>query len=79
MLATRERDGTLKSMLKKSYLKRWIGPMDVGGKEIDSSQNNEGKLFNQRSSSVEFARHVLILGVCCSDFIMSMDDCGRIV
>lgn len=55
-LVIRERDGTLKNLLKKSYLRRWIGPLDASGKEVDSSPNNEGKFFNQRSSSVDFAR-----------------------
>jgi hypothetical protein len=59
-------------------LKRWIGPLDVGGKEVDSSPHNEGNFLNQRSSSVDFARHVLIFGVC-SDFIILMDDFGWIV
>lgn len=78
-LVTRERDGTLKNLLKKSYLTRWIGPQDVSGNEVDSSSNNEGKFVNHRSRSMDFARQVLILGVCYSDFIPSIDDCGRIV
>nr|XP_007157206.1 hypothetical protein PHAVU_002G051500g [Phaseolus vulgaris]ESW29200.1 hypothetical protein PHAVU_002G051500g [Phaseolus vulgaris] len=54
---TRERDGTLKNLLKKSYLRRWIAPLDVSGNEVDSSSNNEGKIFNhQSSSSMDFAR-----------------------
>ncbi|KAJ1388353.1 hypothetical protein SESBI_39180 [Sesbania bispinosa] len=61
-LVTRESDGALRNLLKKSYLRRWIGPLDVSGNEADSSPNNEGKLFSQKSSSVDFARHVLILG-----------------
>ncbi|KAL9327972.1 hypothetical protein ACSQ67_002975 [Phaseolus vulgaris] len=57
-LVTRERDGTLKNLLKKSYLRRWIAPLDVSGNEVDSSSNNEGKIFNhQSSSSMDFARH----------------------
>ncbi|TKY71238.1 golgin subfamily B member isoform X1 [Spatholobus suberectus] len=55
-LVTRERDGTLKNLLKKSYLRRWIGPLDVSGNEVDSGSNNEGKFFNHRSSSMDFAR-----------------------
>lgn len=76
-VVTRERDGTLKYLLKKSYLRRWIGPppLDASGKEVDSSPDNEGKFFNQRSSSLDFARHVLILGACYSDFVLSMNDC----
>jgi len=64
-LVTRERDGSLKNLLKKSYLRRWIAPLDVSGNEVDSSLNNEGKTFNhQSSSSMDFARHVLNLGIC---------------
>jgi len=57
-LVTRERDGTLKNLLKKSYLRRWIAPLDVSGNEVDCSSNNEGKTFNHQSSgSIDFARH----------------------
>ncbi|XP_027913220.1 uncharacterized protein LOC114173171 isoform X2 [Vigna unguiculata] len=56
-LVTRERDGTLKNLLKKSYLRRWIAPLDVSGNEVDCSSNNEGKTFNHQSSgSIDFAR-----------------------
>ncbi|CAJ1924721.1 unnamed protein product [Sphenostylis stenocarpa] len=55
-LVRRERDGTLKNLLKKSYLRRWIGPQDVSGNEVASSSNNEGKTFNHQSSSMDFAR-----------------------
>lgn len=78
-LVSRERDGSLRNLLKKTYLRRWIGPLDASGNEVDSSLNNEGDFFNQRSSSMDFARHVLILGVCYSDFIASMDDSGQLV
>ncbi|XP_014521476.1 myosin-2 heavy chain isoform X1 [Vigna radiata var. radiata] len=56
-LVTRERDGTLKNLLKKSYLRRWIAPLNVSVNEVDSSSNNEGKTFNHQSSgSIDFAR-----------------------
>ncbi|KAK7308794.1 hypothetical protein RJT34_05036 [Clitoria ternatea] len=55
-LVIREKDGTLKTLLKKSYLRRWIGPLDNSGNEVDSSPNNEGKFFDQRSSNIDFAR-----------------------
>ena len=75
-LVARERDGSLRNLLKKTYLRRWIGPLDVSGSEVDSNPNNERKFLNQRSSSMDFARQVLILGVSYSEFIESMDDCG---
>ncbi|CAI8587284.1 unnamed protein product [Vicia faba] len=53
-LVIRESDGTLKNLLKKSYLRRWIDPLDARGKEAISNSNNEGKLI--RSNSVDFAR-----------------------
>ncbi|KAL2349541.1 hypothetical protein Fmac_003541 [Flemingia macrophylla] len=58
-LLTREKDGALKNLLKKSYLRRWIGPMDVRANEVNSSSHNEGKFFNHRSSSMDFARQVM--------------------
>ncbi|KAK7253193.1 hypothetical protein RIF29_37713 [Crotalaria pallida] len=53
-LVTHERDGNLKNLLKKTYFRRWIGPVDVSGNEVEGSL--EGKLFHQRSSSMDFAR-----------------------
>ncbi|CAK8539105.1 unnamed protein product [Lathyrus sativus] len=53
-LVIRESDGTLKNLLKKSYLRRWIDPLDTRGKEVVSNSNNEGKFI--RSNSVDFAR-----------------------
>ncbi|XP_058778535.1 uncharacterized protein LOC131652633 isoform X2 [Vicia villosa] len=53
-LVIRESDGTLKNLLKKSYLRRWIDPLDARGKEVVSNSNNEGKFI--RSNSVDFAR-----------------------
>lgn len=52
-----ERDGKLKNLLKRTYLGRWIGPLDVIGHEAEVHQNNEGKFFSRRSSnSMDFAR-----------------------
>ncbi|KAI5423552.1 MAR-binding filament-like protein 1 isoform X1 [Lathyrus oleraceus] len=53
-LVIRESDGTLKNLLKKSYLRRWIDPLDARGKEVVSNSNNEGRFI--RSNSVDFAR-----------------------
>lgn len=51
---THERDGRLKSLLKKTYLSRWVGPPDSRGIEAEGGLNIEG---NRRSnSSMEFAR-----------------------
>ncbi|KAL1317070.1 hypothetical protein HN51_069188 [Arachis hypogaea] len=55
-LITHERDGSLKNLLKKTYLSRWIGPLDKSGNEVNSNPNNEGKFLNKRSTSMDFAR-----------------------
>jgi hypothetical protein len=51
-----ERDGKLKNLLKRTYLGRWIGPLDVIGHEAEVHRNNEGKFFSRRSNSMDFAR-----------------------
>ncbi|KAJ7967588.1 Myosin heavy chain-like protein [Quillaja saponaria] len=54
-LATHEQDGKLRNLLKKTYLRRWIGSIDVNGKETDDP-TIEGKFFCRRSNSMDFAR-----------------------
>ncbi|TYG74594.1 hypothetical protein ES288_D04G194400v1 [Gossypium darwinii] len=39
-IATYERDGKLKSLLKKTYLRRWVGAPDTGGNEAEASPNS---------------------------------------
>ncbi|XP_075673958.1 uncharacterized protein LOC142643291 isoform X4 [Castanea sativa] len=51
-----ERDGKLTNLLKRTYLRRWIGTLDGSGNEAEVYQNNEGKLFSRRSNSMDFAR-----------------------
>ncbi|CAN6685505.1 unnamed protein product [Malus baccata var. baccata] len=53
---THERDGRLKSLLKKTYLSRWVGNVDFRGREAASGLNVEGNLSGKRSDSMEFAR-----------------------
>lgn len=58
-----ERDGRLKNLLKKTYLRNWVGN--------DSERNNPEALlryegiFNQRQSShkMDFARFTTVLGL----------------
>lgn len=58
---THERDGRIKSLLKKTYLSRWVGPPNFRGIEAEGGLNIEG---NRRSnSSMEFARLVNIFRV----------------
>ncbi|KAF5448281.1 hypothetical protein F2P56_028835 [Juglans regia] len=54
-LLTHERDGKLKNLLKRTYLRRWIGTLDVSGDDAEAYQNNEGKFFSKRNS-MDFAR-----------------------
>ncbi|GAV74946.1 hypothetical protein CFOL_v3_18426 [Cephalotus follicularis] len=51
-----ERDGRLKHLLKKTYLKRWIGAQDLSGNEAEAHLNNEVNFPSRRSSSMNFAR-----------------------
>lgn len=51
-----ERDGKLTNLLKRTYLRRWIGTLDGSGNEAEVYHNNEGKLFSRRSNSMDFAR-----------------------
>ncbi|XLS75386.1 hypothetical protein HN51_032251 [Arachis hypogaea] len=55
-LITHKRDESLKNLLKKTYLSRWIGPLYKSGNEVDSNPNNEGKFLNKRTSCMDFAR-----------------------
>ncbi|KAH7575412.1 hypothetical protein JRO89_XS02G0103800 [Xanthoceras sorbifolium] len=45
-----ERDGRLKNLLKKTNLRRWIGPLDFSGSGTQAHLNNEGV------TSMDFAR-----------------------
>ncbi|XP_057963832.1 uncharacterized protein LOC131154982 isoform X1 [Malania oleifera] len=52
-----ERDGKLKSLLKKTYLRRWVGSPDFSGNEIEANLKNEATCSGRRSNySMDFAR-----------------------
>ena len=55
-----DRDGKLTNLLKRTYLRRWVGTLDGSGNEAEVYHNNEGKLFGRRSNSMDFARLVKI-------------------
>ncbi|KAM1421084.1 hypothetical protein ACFX2I_003388 [Malus domestica] len=55
-VVTHERDGRLKSLLKKTYLSRWVGNLDFRGHEAAGGLNVEGNLSGKGSNSMEFAR-----------------------
>ncbi|XP_065870901.1 uncharacterized protein [Euphorbia lathyris] len=50
-----DRDGRLKNLLKKTYLKRWIGESDLGGSEEEAQLNSEGILSSKRFNNIDFA------------------------
>ncbi|KAL6964115.1 hypothetical protein U1Q18_035172 [Sarracenia purpurea var. burkii] len=52
-----ERDGRLKNLLKKTYLKRWIGTLDSPGNEAETHLISEGNGSDRRSNyRKDFAR-----------------------
>ncbi|XP_028788558.1 centriolin isoform X1 [Neltuma alba] len=55
-LVVHQQDGRLRNLLKKTYLKRWINPLDASRNEADRETNSEGKFFHRRSSSMDLAR-----------------------
>lgn len=59
-VVTHERDGKLKSLLKKTYLSRWVGTRDFRGNEAEGDLNIDGNLSGRRSNSMEFVRFVNI-------------------
>ena len=52
-----ERDGKLKNLLKKTYLRRWIGTFDHSGNQTEAHLNNEGNFSGGKSNySMDFTR-----------------------
>lgn len=52
-----DRDGRLKNILKKTYLRRWIDPLDASGNEAET--HHEGIISNKRSNyNIDFARFI---------------------
>ncbi|KAF7127625.1 hypothetical protein RHSIM_Rhsim11G0152600 [Rhododendron simsii] len=45
-----ERVGSLKNLLKRTYLKRWVGTLDSPGNEAEANLNYEGNLGNKGSN-----------------------------
>ncbi|GMJ06822.1 maternal effect embryo arrest 13 [Hibiscus trionum] len=39
-IVTYEKDGKLKNLLKKTYLRRWVGALDAGGNEAEAPPNS---------------------------------------
>ncbi|KAJ0078164.1 hypothetical protein Patl1_37372 [Pistacia atlantica] len=55
-LVTPDRDGRLRNLLKKTYLRRWIGAQDLSGQETQARLNNAGDMTARSTSSMDFAR-----------------------
>lgn len=52
-----DRDGRLKNILKKTYLKKWIDPQDASGDEVGTNFNKEGTTSEKVSShNMDYAR-----------------------
>ncbi|RDX99019.1 hypothetical protein CR513_17984, partial [Mucuna pruriens] len=60
-LVTRERDGTLKNLLKKSYLRRWIGPPHIENATLKESMES----IEQLTSSIHRLRVSLLKAKEC--------------
>lgn len=66
-----ERVGSLKNLLKKTYLKRWVGALDSPGNEAEAHLNYEGSLGNKSANYrmdvarfvQEFMKHVPVVTV----------------
>ena len=52
LILMKEIDAKLTNLLKRTYLRRWIGTLDGSGNEAEVYHNNEGKLFSRRSNSI---------------------------
>ncbi|CAN0910258.1 hypothetical protein LINGRAHAP2_LOCUS26196 [Linum grandiflorum] len=48
-----ERDVGVKNVLKKTYLRRWLGTLDTSRTEVDPHPSNEG---DRKTNSMDFAR-----------------------
>lgn len=56
-----DRDGRLKNILKKTYLKKWIDPQDASVDEAGTNLSIEGTISEKVSHhSMDFARYVML-------------------
>ncbi|XP_002532426.2 protein Hook homolog 3 isoform X1 [Ricinus communis] len=53
---THDKDGRLRNLLKRTYLKRWMGTSGIGVNEEEAHLNNEGNFSSRTHSSIDFAR-----------------------
>ncbi|WCJ17988.1 myosin heavy chain-related [Euphorbia peplus] len=67
-----DRDGRLRNLLKKTYLKRWVGESDLGGSEEEAQLNREGSFSDKKFSNIDFAR-MKIENATLKESLESMD------
>eukprot|EP00258_Populus_trichocarpa_P048616 XP_024464635.1 DNA repair protein RAD50 isoform X1 [Populus trichocarpa] len=54
-LSNHERDGRIRNLLKRTYLRRWMGMLDSGN-EARASTSGAGSFSGKRSNDMDFAR-----------------------
>ncbi|KAL9371145.1 hypothetical protein Peur_036285 [Populus x canadensis] len=54
-LSNHERDGRIRNLLKRTYLRRWMGMLDSGN-EAQASTSGAGSFSGKRSNDMDFAR-----------------------
>ncbi|KAG6762590.1 hypothetical protein POTOM_033100 [Populus tomentosa] len=54
-LSNHERDGRIRNLLKRTYLRRWMGMLDSGN-EAQASKSGAGSFSGKRSTDMDFAR-----------------------
>jgi hypothetical protein len=59
-LSNIERDGKIRNLLKRTYLRRWMGTMDFRGNEAQTCLSSEGNFSRKRANDMDFARLVII-------------------
>ncbi|XP_034922883.1 uncharacterized protein [Populus alba] len=55
-LSNIERDGKVRNLLKRTYLRRWMGTMDFRGNEAQTCPSSEGNFSGKRANDMDFAR-----------------------
>ncbi|KAJ6965007.1 hypothetical protein NC652_003047 [Populus alba x Populus x berolinensis] len=55
-LSNIERDGKVRNLLKRTYLRRWMGTMDFRGNEAQTCLSSEGNFSGKRANDMDFAR-----------------------
>ncbi|XP_011030328.1 PREDICTED: nucleoprotein TPR-like isoform X2 [Populus euphratica] len=55
-LSNIERDGKIRNLLKRTYLRRWMGTMDFRGNEAQTCPSSEGNFSGKRANDMDFAR-----------------------